>query len=136
MSSPRNKRPTSLLLIFSGALVLLSGCETYMTKSYSLSCAWCSRVIATREYNVSPSTGAVYAIDGETLADPLGGKNVHQHEVGNANRESIESITGRDLDSSVNVRYEGHSFCSLRCLNAYKASSGIKEQRQRIIIGE
>lgn len=31
---------------------------------------------------------------------------------------------------------EGHEFCSLRCLNAYKASTGIKEQRHRQIFGE
>ena len=30
----------------------------------------------------------------------------------------------------------GHRFCSLRCINAYNASTGIKEQRQRVIFGE
>jgi hypothetical protein len=50
--------------------------------------------------------------------------------------DAAQDLMKKDVNSFVTVWNNGFAFCSLRCLNAYLASSGIKEQRTRIIQGE
>ncbi len=112
------------------------------TKQYVFKCAWCRRHISEYTY-VSKRFGTVggphMSVD---RIDPFGAiKTIfgdYFDTTEEANRAAQNAIA-RDVQAVVpsgGYKADGATFCSLKCVNAYAASKGIKEERLRIIYGE
>lgn len=116
-----------------GISLLFASCATVgnsrLSGSYGNKCAWCKAF-----------TGTNYTV--EDLYDWW--MESHKYQVWRGEPGSgtflgkVDSEAGaRELIGKDNppgeIVYGGMHFCSLRCLNAYKASIGVKEERYRII---
>lgn len=117
-----------------GISLLFTSCATTvgnsrLSGSYGNKCAWCKAFIGT-DYTV------------EDLYDQW--LYSHEYQVwrgkpgsGTFLGKCKSEAEARELISNDNppgeIVYAGMRFCSLRCLNAYKASIGVKEERYRII---
>ncbi|MFC1668556.1 hypothetical protein ACFL1T_04155 [Chlamydiota bacterium] len=122
-------------MLFVALLLILTGCET-IQKKYYVKCDWCGTQIISRDYmydtmnkNVCIAT-TQYGLFGDTYLQP--GEYVGRAETFD---EAKRIMQDNALSHAATVE-EGHPFCTLKCVNAYKASTGIKEERRRVIYGE
>jgi hypothetical protein len=127
------RKTHSLLWACLIASVLLAGCTSadfVRRKTFSINCAWCRRTISRKEFTLTDDHKVMFVSKrsfGTVYHRTLGQAQDYAGE-----RRMIQQY----LAQNVPCRDGGHPFCSLRCLNSYKASTDIKEDRRRIIIGE
>ena len=123
------------VLILALFLLFLGGCET-IQKKYYVKCDWCGSQIITRDYFYDTMNKNVtiahtsYGLFGEPYTGP--GEFIGQAE----NFQQAQRVMQNEALSHAATVKEGHPFCTLKCLNSYEASKGIKEERRRIIYGE
>lgn len=100
-------------------------------------CAWCKTQIVNCHYEIFPvaltDRFQVKIAGRDTYDDTanVGYASTYEDAIKLCEQHALRTAGG-----SFGVTKDGVTFCSLRCLNAYEASSGIKEQRIRIIEGE
>lgn len=116
------------------ALVLpiaLTGCAT--TQIHTVKCAWCKEPIVTSQYTYDPLSKNVYDYSSDPstpIATP------HPVILGTANSQSEADALIQKNIAKAGISCDGFTFCSLKCVNAYQASKGVKEQRFRNVSGE
>ena len=121
-SAGRDRMRRIVFAVAVTAILAMAGCVSFHT--YSVRCAWCSSPIMQRTY--------AYDMVAQTIA--VSGTATF---IGRApNVDAAQDVMKKDVNSFVTAWHDQFAFCSLRCLNAYLASTGIKEQRTRIIQGE
>ena len=113
--------------------LLIAGCASLQcgtTRCYK--CAWCKSVICSKSYQMwDNGQVSYYTYPGELSS----AKSLTI--IGVVGRDgTLEQIMDRDLQNSVSIWVAGQPFCGLRCKNSYLASTGIKENRIRVIEGE
>ncbi|MCX5753165.1 MAG: hypothetical protein NTW97_05900 [Candidatus Krumholzibacteria bacterium] len=119
------------LFLMLAAIVVLSSCASQFV-SKTVRCAYCKEPILDARYEIVPFIPGKYY-------DVIRRRPDEQYVVQNKNKDqALSSIEGdaERLMRSVVIVEDGDYFCSLRCVNAYHASQGIKEERKRLIIGE
>ena len=99
-------------------LGVLSGCATQ--QSSRTACAWCKAPIENNVYS--------YDMVLKTVTE--------QRTIGSADTQAAANEVIRQEIAKNGISKDGYLFCSLRCLNSYTASKGVKEQRVRNITGE
>ena len=119
------KLQTSLRLLFALLLTaLLPSCV--VPKTVTTKCAWCKEPITSQRYMWDQLSHGVIK------TDEMG----RGSQIGNAPTfADAEQIMKKDALSDA-ITDDTYHFCSLRCLNSYKASTGIKEQRTRNVSHE
>lgn len=108
-------------------LATLGLASCFAPKTVSTKCAWCKEPAGTYNY----------------LWDQIG-KSVVRMEATGAVAETLGTAnTMPEAEKLMNQNVREHAimsgnyyFCSLRCVNAYNASTGIKEKRVRVISHE
>ena len=116
------------LLLIVGISAMQAGCVTTVRRRAT--CAWCKGVILSRTYYYDAMTRQVSKnIPGGGML----GQDVPEVLGVAPDFAQAKKMISDDLSSEITIKYEGYFFCSLRCLNAYKASKGIKEDRIRVI---
>jgi hypothetical protein len=107
----------------------LSGCVTQQVSRTS--CAWCKAPIENNLYNYDVVFKTVTAFVRDSS-----GTVIEQRVIGNADTQAAATELIRQEDAKNGISQSGYLFCSLRCLNAYTSSKGVKEERVRHIAGE
>ena len=104
--------------------VLLSGCWT--PRTYVSNCAWCKSAHARTGYVYCSGNKKVYV-----ARSP--GSDMPSKEIGRAKSWlDAQQMMANDC-ASRGFDADGYKFCSLRCINAYRASKGVQEERIRVI---
>lgn len=117
--------------------LLVSGCVGMRPYAVQKKCAWCKAQIVNCHYEIIPvafTHRLQVRISGRGTYDDtanIGYASTYEDAVKLCEQHAL-MITG----GTFGITKGGVTFCSLRCLNAYEASTGIKEQRIRIIEGE
>jgi hypothetical protein len=135
-----------MLVIFIGVCIMLTitscaqmgfGDETVFSGNSGYACAWCKARID-QYYQIKHSHSPL-ALDGvkdhyETYRGSGADMVCIYQGASYDQATAVIRNDGKNIPGVI-VR-EGLPFCSLRCVNAYEASKGIKEERKRIIQGE
>ena len=111
-------------------LGVLSGCATQ--QSSRTACAWCKAPIENNVYSYDMVLKSVTVL----VRDPATGVIIEQRTIGSADTQAAANEVIRQEIAKNGISKDGYLFCSLRCLNSYTASKGVKEQRVRNITGE
>jgi len=119
-----------VLFVLVGVALAISGCTTMREHVVQRKCAWCKSQIVNLRYSIYD----VRAYDHYLVKrgdKELGTVQTYDEAVKLCEQDALQSSGG-----SFGIIKDGVTYCSLRCLNAYEASTGIKEKRVRIIEGE
>ena len=114
-----------------------AGCAVMRPYAVQKKCAWCTSQIVNCQYEINPipmSRRMQVKISGRDVFDDtavVGYASSYEDAIKLCEQDALRTAGG-----TFGIVKDGFTFCSLRCLNAYEASTGIKEQRIRNIDGE
>lgn len=131
----------NLLVIFIGicCIITLASCtavpetDSHLSGCYGFPCAWCKSKIE-QYYYVYNESGTMYSVYRGGISGTRIGARMEMFY-----HDEVPEVINKDIKKNGIpglIMREGMPFCSLRCVNSYEASKGIKEERKRIIKGE
>ena len=138
MRSNRMREVTYALTVF--ITLFGAGCASTktLTQRYTTHCAWCKAQVANILYYYDYNDGGGTVFKGKDYTWVYKGQtqhgNVRSVPLGQVQTwDKAKQLMIKDNLSNAYRSNDGFYFCSLRCMNAYLASKGVKEDRIRII---